>query len=45
MMFMKIYTMIGSYLSYLIGSDYEKSSKFFFKENDKVLGKFKDEAK
>ena len=26
-------------------SDYEKSSKFFFKENDKVLGKFKDEAK
>ena len=25
-------------------SDYEKSSKFFFDENKKVIGKFKDEA-
>ena len=25
-------------------SDYEKSSKFFFHENKKVIGKFKDEA-
>ena len=25
-------------------SDYSKSSKFFFDENKKVIGKFKDEA-
>ena len=25
-------------------SDYDKSSKFFFDENKKVIGKFKDEA-
>ena len=32
--------MIESYLT----SDYAKSSKFFFDENNKVIGRFKDEA-
>ena len=39
---MKIYTNTGVYL--FDSSDYPKSSKFFFDENKKVIGKFKDEA-
>ena len=40
MMLIEISTMIESYLT----SDYAKSSKFFFDENNKVIGRFKDEA-
>ena len=39
---MKIYTNTRVYL--FDNSDYPKSSKFFFDENKKVIGKFKDEA-
>ena len=39
--FMKIYLNIENFFD---NSDYPESSKFFFKDNKKVIGKFKDEA-
>ena len=38
---MKIYLNIETFFD---KSDYPESSKFFFKDNKKVIGKFKDEA-